>query len=445
MNPTQDSENVLLCTVGGSHEPVLTAVKSIQPIHSCFVCTGPDPITKKPGSERYITGKGNVIKAHPEDEKPTLPNIPTQLELSENRYEVKRVPSDDLDTAYAELRKKIRELSTQFPDAQICADYTGGTKSMSAALVIAALESKQVQLYLATGPRDNLRAIRSGTQLSVDVSVETVAFERSIRPFLEAWKRFAYDEAQKGLEALAPSRPALRNRMFRIRDLSAAFAAWDRFDHQQSLAILEQYSAAVPDLAREYLPTLKSLVEKENIRPKEGTQYDPKCESMLLFDLYRNAERRAVQGRYDDAVARLYRLIEWTAQWLLYAHSGLETGNVPPSDVPEGIDYHVNAKTGGCKLALFQSWTLLETKLAGRPSAQFIKENRGALLHHLEKRNSSILAHGFSPVGQEIWDEFSQWAAETFLPMLEEEACAFGIRTIPPQLPTDCERYLAEG
>ena len=35
------------------------------------------------------------------------------------------------------------------------------------------------------------------------------------------------------------------------------------------------------------------------------------------LDLWRNAERRAVQGRYDDAVARCYRMVEWTAQWLL--------------------------------------------------------------------------------------------------------------------------------
>lgn len=40
-------------------------------------------------------------------------------------------------------------------------------------------------------------------------------------------------------------------------------------------------------------------------------------------DLILNAERRAVQERYDDAVARLYRAVEMVAQVRLQSEWGL--------------------------------------------------------------------------------------------------------------------------
>ena len=68
---------VLLCTVGGSHQPILKAIESVSPDFVCFVCTGPDPVTGKAGSLRQVTGKNAVIFADRDAAAPTLPNIPT--------------------------------------------------------------------------------------------------------------------------------------------------------------------------------------------------------------------------------------------------------------------------------------------------------------------------------------------------------------------------------
>ena len=51
----------LLCTVGGSHEPVLTAIRALDPDHVVFVCTGRDPGTGRAGSEQQVVGKGLVV------------------------------------------------------------------------------------------------------------------------------------------------------------------------------------------------------------------------------------------------------------------------------------------------------------------------------------------------------------------------------------------------
>jgi hypothetical protein len=79
------AKTVLICTVGGSRQPIITAIKDIQPEHVYFICTGNDTGTGRPGSDIQITGKGNCIKAHPADQNPACP---VQAGLTENQYAV---------------------------------------------------------------------------------------------------------------------------------------------------------------------------------------------------------------------------------------------------------------------------------------------------------------------------------------------------------------------
>ena len=150
------SESVLLCTVGGSHQPILEAIRSTKPSHTCFFCTGRDVVTDRPGSVTQVTGSGSVIKARREDGQPSLPNLPTQAQLDKSCFDVVEVSADDLDQAFFAMRKAIDDLSRRFPDARFVADYTGGTKTMTAALVCVALESDGVELQLVAGARSGL-------------------------------------------------------------------------------------------------------------------------------------------------------------------------------------------------------------------------------------------------------------------------------------------------
>lgn len=53
-----------------------------------------------------------------------------------------------------------------------------------------------------------------------------------------------------------------------------------------------------------------------------------------LLELWANAERRAGQGRYDDAVGRLYRAVELRAQQLVRDAYGVELGQIAPNAFP---------------------------------------------------------------------------------------------------------------
>ncbi len=416
----------LICTVGGSHQPVVTAIRDTDPLFVIFLCTDRDPATNRPGSRIQVEGTGLVIHARRGDTAPTLPNIPAQCGLADERYEVRIVAADDLDDVFVQARKAIADTRSRLPaTTRLLADYTGGTKTMTAGLVMAALECADVELRLVTGTRADLIRVHDGTQGSVLASAAAVRLHQAMAPHLRAWARFGYAEAARGLREIPrPANAALRGEWQIARDLSAAFDAWDRFDHPEALRSLDLYRTRIGKRGGPYFSFLDTLTAPDGDRRREPAR---------LLDLWRNAQRRAAQGRYDDAVARGYRLIEWTAQWLLRERVGIDTADVPEDRIGADVSLTVN-RHGKRQAGLFAAWQLVAAHVPGAPAA-FASAERGRLLDHLTARNASILAHGYTPIGEEVWVGFREWIEEAFLPMLREAATEAGLRMDPPQLP----------
>ena len=420
------NNTILLCTVGGSHEPILKAIESTSPGYVCFFCTGRDPETGKTGSLQQVTGRGNVIKAAFRDEKPTLPNIPTQAGLDTDRFEVQEVPADDLDGACLAMRKAIAALAERYPDVRFVADYTGGTKTMTAALVCAVLERDDVDLQIVSGARPDLVHVQPGTEQAMQASVARLRLHRAMAPYLGAWRRHAYHEAADGLDGIkiAANAPD-RGRLGFAQALSRALALWDDFDHAGALGRIETYAGRIRPCYPEMLGTLRLLAHKDN----------PRNEPARLFDLWRNAERRAAQGRFDDAVARVYRLIEWTAQWQLRIKLGVETADVPPERLPAGADARPD-RDGRIKVGLRVGWQIVKEHLPG-PGRDLIVDHGAELRNLLDIRNQSILAHGFRPVQKPEWERMQRWTEDRFLPVLRHFAGESGLKRPPEQLPQE--------
>lgn len=424
-------QTILLCTVGVSHQPILKAIRASEPGHVCFFCTGTDPETDGQGSVTHVTGRGSVIKARPDDDRPTLPNIPTQAGLAENRFEVVEVSADNLDQAFFTMRDAIGKLSCCFPEARFVADYTGGTKTMTAALVCAALESDGVDLQLVTGARPTLDRVSEASEMAMTVSVPRLRLDRAMAPHLAAWSRFAYREAAVGLDGIrVDAALSDRKRLGLARALSHALALWDDFEHQGALARIEPFRKEV---ARRWPWMLRAL--RRLTRP-DGAENEP----ARLFDLWSNAERRAHQGRSDDAVARVYRLMEWVAQWQLRTRLRLDTGDFPPDQLPAGSDAHPD-RDGKIKLGLFLAWQVLGARLPEQDPVRMFAEQqtRKKMLDLLKIRNDSILAHGFRPVPEADWKKMEAWMGVEFLPMLRRAASEAGLKDVPPQLPTSLD------
>lgn len=420
------SDLILLSTVGGSHQPIVKAVRSLTPHYVCFFCTEDNRRTGARGSLSQVTGSGNVIRNTPNDDRPTLPNIPTQADLQRDRFEYRIVPSDDLDGAYLAMRDAIASLGARFPGARFAADYTGGTKTMTAALVCAALEQEEVALQLVTGARRDLIGVTDGTEQAVTASVSRLRLERAMAPHVAAWKRYAYREAAEGLDRIrivadAPD----RERFELVQGLSRALALWDDFDHAGALRLIKPFAAPVSRSCPAMLPTLRLLSSRD----------EPKREPALLFDLWLNAQRRASQGRFDDAVARLYRLIEWTAQWLIRSKLCADTGDFPSHLLPADVDARPDDR-GKRKLASSAAWQVVNAHVQG-PARDLVARYGGEFRDLLAIRNKSILAHGFDPVPRSSWERMQQWTQDRLLPVLNHYAHEVGMRKPLEQLPTD--------
>ena len=417
---------ILLCTVGGAHQPILRAIESTSPRYVCFFCTDRDPGTGRPGSIVQVTGKGNVIKASFGDAGPTLPNIPAQARLDAEHFEARTIPADDLDGAFFAMRDAAAELAERFPGARFIADYTGGTKTMTAALVCAALERDDVELQLIAGARPNLSRVEDGTEQAMTASVARLRLDRAMAPYLDAWRRFAYHEAAEGLDGIriAAGNPD-RAWLGLARSLSRALARWDDFDHGGALELIDTYASRVAPRFPQMLPTLRLLAK--------ANENDKRHEPARLFDLWLNAERRAKQGRSDDAVARWYRLVEWTAQWQLRTVLGADTADFPQDLLPPDADT-TPGRDGKIRIGLWQAWQVVEHRLPG-PAQVFIAGHGRELRDLLDLRNSSILAHGYRPVGAADWRRVDSWTQERFMPVLRALALGAGLKSEPSQLP----------
>lgn len=417
---------VLVCTVGSSHEPIVKAISGTRPHYVYFICTDRDPASNKPGSCTQIEGKGSVIKRYQSDQAPSLPNIPTQVGLEAETYETVIVGADDLDGIFQRLNSLFSRLVSEDNDRRIIADYTGGTKSMTAGLVLASLEYPEVELQLVTGSRPDLREVQRGTERPFGTEVERLRVERRLRQALGTWQRFAYDEAVTMIDAIGPVRDTrLHSVLVQARSISSAFAAWDRFDHDEARQTLDGFRAVLaPHGYVTYFDALSRLADRNS------------RDFVLLLDLWRNAQRRAVQGRYDDAVGRCYRLLEASVQWILHHEAGIDTADVPPEKIPDGFALTANAD-GRCQVGLRQAWQLAAHCIGGR-IANFYQSQESRMLNLLQSRNSSILAHGWIPVAQTEWQSWETWIGEALLPLLLEWDESIGITDPPPQLP---DRY----
>jgi CRISPR-associated protein (TIGR02710 family) len=388
---------VLVCTVGGSHQPVLTALKARRWHRVIFVCTS--------GVHGSVTMVEQAVGA--------LPPIPAQAGLDPARWEVAIVPPDDPDAAFAVLVDKLGALARDMAGAEIVADFTGGTKSMSAALTLAALDAG-LALQLVTGERADLVRVRDRTEQAIAVRTKRIGAAREFERLASGWARFAYQEAAEGLARLwddlkaeGLSREELRP-VTRAKELSAAFAAWDAFDHKRAAGCLG--NGRYKDLA------IAGRSDWRNLAAALVREQNAPWKAMHLRDLWRNAQRCAARGRYDDAVGRLYRLWEGMAQWLLWADFRLDTAVV---------------ETG-----LRRSWDLYRHLRPSGEAAAFWQREWARLDEKLRVRNYSILAHGGDRVSCDGWNTLSQWTEIGLLEVLAREAERLGEPHELPQLPT---------
>lgn len=135
-----------------------------------------------------------------------------------------------------------------------------------------------------------------------------------------------------------------------------------------------------------------------------------------VYDILLNAERRAEQGNYDDAVSRTYRALEMYAQFCLRSNDpSLSSDDIDVAKLPQDIQGLYEEKRnikGRVQLPLAGSYELLDR--IGHPVRAVWGKQKNKILNVLEKRNCSFLAHGMNPIGKEDFFNFYE-GAQSFI------------------------------
>ena len=395
---------VLILTVGTTREPLEVALSEHAPEGVVFLASQ----ASHPVAAELLRDYGASFRHH------TL-----LLEDAESLLEAYQ-------KALLALRKAL-----EWEAKAIVADLTGGTKPMAAGLTLALTGRGVVFSYVGGERRDpETGRVLSGHERLRLLEDPTARFGlREWAGFTRAWNALNLGMALSELESLL-SRPLSPSeaRFYRaMQGVVEGLMEWDRFRHQEALKRLSAHLPVALAVAEAWghggkvrvlkglealLPHLQSIVEAGE-----------KPTFPLLQDLLANAERRAALGRFDDALARLYRALELAVEADLQERLGftLKDPKTWPKGFPESLRERILKPKG--LMDLLEAAFDLDLAFGQRGTlAQRLYGEKNRLQALLQKRHGSILAHGTRPVEQEDYERLRD-----FLAGLDER-----LRPLPP-------------
>lgn len=401
--PHEAEKNVLLiCSVGGTPEPVAAAIRHWRPARVMFLCSDQTRASIDPALDA-ASGAGG----------PTISPGCTDQTLLRNPQDLQQTLRD-----LRPLDQHVQSWQQRGDDYAVVVDFTGGTKVMSAALALVARRWKCTFAYVGGQERNKngVGVVVSGreTQFSQFNPWDTFGYQ-AVEDAIAVFNHGGYAAAAALLDSAVKNadKPEVKRELSTLKSLIDAYAAWDRFDHKSAAKRFDDALKNRNNLAAVFphdAPSLIARLERHrDCVAKLAAQKDPTA--AWVEDLLHNARRRAAECRFDDAVARLYRACEALAQVRLREHHDIaDTKAVPLQYLPEALraEWAGRARNGRIMLALKDAYALL-TALGDDLGRRFGELELG----HDQKsplvaRNQSILAHGFQPVGQTVYDQLDE-------------------------------------
>jgi len=316
---------------------------------------------------------------------------------------------NDIDN-FNECFDKFKEKLEEYENNIIKIDYTSGTKTMTmTAAICAAIYRKD--LFLTSGTRGKDGIVKKGTESKRTQNLYQIYDKFTLDKIKDA---FNHQRFETGIELLEETRDLKSKDSF--LKLLELYNFWDKFNHDEADNIFKNGF----DKEFKFFPELQNKlgINKAVI----DRIVNPKKESLacyyILADLLNNAVRRAKEGKYDDAIARLYRSLELIAQIKLKTDYGIKTSNVNIDIVKNEVknsEYvnkliQNNKDNEKIKLGSKKSFELL--KELGDPLGFACEDRKGKIMNSLNLRNMSILAHGLENRTKEEYNDFKSIVME---------------------------------
>ena len=388
----------ILVTVGGAPASAIHTLNEQKPRFICFFVS----------AETKTAIREKILPA---------------LTYSPEHYDWIQVPSpQNLVECYRVLRDRLPQILEKWnvSPTDLGVEYTGGTKPMSVAAVLATIDASSRYFYV--GASDPTGRDRSGIGVVLDGRESTwyqlnpwevlsVNLRREIALLFNSGRFTDASERAGRLARLA--QPEMQPVYQALKNMIDGYAQWDRFAYAdaqillgKSLKVLQPYSAGSDDpirysleLVEQHVQLLGKLAQKNN---SDNRRLD-------LLDLLANAERRGAVGLYDDAVARFYSALEALARNQLL-DLGLNNSAIKIEQVPEALRGSFLHRFGNpensaepLKVGLEGSYQLLSA--LDDPLGQKYMSRQVDLNRVLLARNQSRLAHGTTPVKPETYEK----------------------------------------
>lgn len=427
----------LIMSVGTSFEPLVLDIQLLKPRRILFLYT--------------------------EKTEQVLNKIVKYCKLDMTAFSKQKVNETEPLDIYREIKHAYLEWNK--PE-KLYIDFTGGTKSMSAAAAMAGALINVQLLYV--GSDDYLADFRKpnpGSETLYYISNPLAVFgDMEIEKAFALFAQNNYSGACEKLEDLKENvpDPDIRQQLNFVYLLGRSYENWDALDFVKAYQFMKQLGHEIRRdrkihgkfLLMDFADTIagqEAVLERlskipELIQKKQNMDILQNKEYMipLMFTMYQNAIVREKQEKYDMATLLLYRLLEMIEQrrlsrYQLYV-SKMDYQNMIYDFVqtPELKSLDKSDRLRWLK----ERVTQIRQELFGRPGNGYLQEQvsllEGFMIllalgdsismrsngRHIDKlkrirsmvylRNNSIFAHGLGPVSIQDFGKFKAFVEELF-------------------------------
>ncbi|MXZ19993.1 MAG: TIGR02710 family CRISPR-associated protein [Caldilineaceae bacterium SB0665_bin_25] len=327
----------------------------------------------------------------------------------------------------------LRNILTESPNGSFLVDSSGGVKVMGLSLATAAFWHRVPVVYQLGEEVKGIIKPFSAKLITLDNPFVYFGSTelRSIQNLFHSGDYDAADALCDNMREGIRDLPTL-GKLDILQEFIRVYSSWDSFAHSRleddPIRKTAELLRAVHDkMARFGLNIADDSKIADNIRFLKEVENSwtggrrSINDRFRLVDIYASSQRRARAGKYDDAVARLYRCLEMSASICLVRDCGIDNLRNPnlhffekiigdskkvEAAFEKGASYTFPA---GRSLGLRDQMTLLE--LSNQPVHRQVAGNYGRMHEAklLEMRNKSILAHGSVPISEDEYRKFDRW------------------------------------
>lgn len=379
----QDQNQAMVLSVGGTTKPIAMSIALFRPAKVLFLVSAM--------SEKVA--EAIVLVSQDQSE------YPVRLTLNENCFLclVDQLTSVEL---YNEIKKFYKENNR----TRLLIDFTGGTKPMSAACFMAStgLDAKLVyvgsdddnkdgtenivfvknpQEYTASYIRNRALEVYASGQFSQARAQYEMIKDSTVSELVQKEKGFVislccvYEKLEK-LDFVAANEK-FEESIWRWAEYSSLYAIL-REDSKEELKD--------PHVRLQHLSLLLGIL-KENMKKDN---FKPEFTKAIVGLLISLAKRQNSLGHYDLAVLYLYRLTEYLARYQLALH------NIKLSDDEKGLSKCLS-------------------KLSNQDEIFSSRQLKDQIIVCANRRNQSVLAHGFLTLESKDYSRFFQLIDEYIL------------------------------